>query len=104
MTKRLNACLRLTLPKTLEARVLDHLLQHPEWIGPFTTCRIEGHGDPQSIASPAEQVRGHAERLQIEILMDESHVEELIAHLCADLPSHEVLWWLSPVIATGSLA
>lgn len=104
MNKRLNACLRLTLPKTLEARVLDRLLQHPELIGPFTICRIEGYGDPQSIASPSEQVRGHAERLQVEILMDDRNVEELIGHLRADLPSHEVLWWLSPVNATGSLA
>lgn len=104
MDKYLNACLKLTLPKSLESRILDHLLQHPEWVGPFTTCRVEGHGDPQGIASATEQVRGHAERLQIEILINDNHVEELIGHLRTDLPTHEVLWWLSPVIASGSLA
>lgn len=102
--KRLDACLKLILPRTLEDRVLDRLLEHPQWVGPFITHRVEGHGDPESIASPAEQVRGHAERVQIEILMDASHVAELLQELRADLPSRDIVWWLSPVSETGSLA
>jgi hypothetical protein len=102
MTKRLDACLNLILPKALEARSLDHLLMHPDWVGPFTTHRVEGHGDPDSIASPAEQVRGRAERVCIEILMDATQVEALLAQLRADLPSQEIVWWLTPVLASGS--
>jgi hypothetical protein len=102
--KRLDACLKLVLPRALEARILDHLLQHPEWVGPFITHRVEGHGDPTSIESPAEQVRGRAERVQIEILMDDAHVAELLAHLRADLPSRDVVWWLSRVSESGNLA
>ena len=103
MTKRLNIA---TAPDgtIYIADMYRFVLEHPEWIGPFTTCNVEGHGDPQSIASAAEQVRGHAERLQVEILIDDSHAQELIDRLRADLPSHEVTWWLSPVTAMGSLA
>lgn len=101
--KRLDACLKLTLPRALEARVLDRLLEHPDWVGPFITYRVEGHGDPESIASPVEQVRGHAERVLIEILLDADHVAELLQELRADLPSRDVLWWVSPVSETGSL-
>jgi hypothetical protein len=101
--KRLDACLKLSLPRALAARVLDSLLEHPDWVGPFITYRVEGHGDPESIASPVEQVRGHAERMLIEILLDAGHVADLLQVLRADLPSRDVLWWVSPVSETGSL-
>jgi hypothetical protein len=104
MTKPLDSCLTLILPKVLEARVLDRLLQHPQWVGPFTTHRVEGHGDPEAITSAREQVRGRAERVQIQILMDVRHVAELLAELRTDQPSRDIVWWLSPVIDSGSFA
>lgn len=102
--KRLDVCLILILPKGLEARVLDKLLQHPQWVGPFNTHRVEGHGNPDGIESAREQVRGRAERVRIEILMDTSHVAELLQELRADLPSPDVAWWQSPVLDSGTLA
>ena len=102
--KRLDACLTLLLPKALEARILDKLLQHPEWVGPFTTYCVEGHGDNSGITSAREQVRGRAERMRTEILMDAGHVAELLQELRSELPSPEVEWWLSPVLDSGRLA
>ena len=49
-------------------------------------------------------MRGRAERVRIEILMDASHVAELLQELRDELPSPEVDWWLSPVLDAGSLA
>jgi hypothetical protein len=102
MSKRLDVCLNLILSNALKDQVLDQLLKHPDWVGPFTTHRVEGHGDPGSIASPTEQVRGRAERVRIEILMDSAHAEALLGQLRADLPSRESVWWLTPVLASGS--
>lgn len=102
-TKTLDVCLHLVVPDALAARIVDHLLEHAGWVGPFTTDRVQGHGDPEGIASPAEQVRGRSGRIEIDILMVRSHVGELIAHLRADLPSADVVWWLSPVLESGSL-
>ena len=101
--KHLDACLKLLLPRALETQVVDRLLQHPRWVGPFITRYVEGHGDPEGIGSPEEQVRGRAARVEIEILMDGGHVAELLADLRAELPSRAVVWWLSPVIEAGSL-
>lgn len=103
MSKRLDVCLNLILPNALKDQVLDQLLEHPDWVGPFTIHRVEGHGDPDSIASPAEQVRGRAERVRIEILMDAAHVEALLGKLRAGLTSRESVWWLTPVLSAGSL-
>ena len=69
----------------------------------FTMYRVEGHGDPEGIASAAEKVRGYADRMQIEILMDSSHVADLLADMRTDLPSKDVVWWLSPVLQIGTL-
>lgn len=104
MSKRLDVCLNLILPNALKDQVLDQLLRHPEWVGPFIAHRAEGHGDPDSIASPAEQVRGCAERVRIEILMDAQHVEALLGELRTDLQSRESLWWQTPVSASGRFA
>ena len=41
--------------------------------------------------------------MQIEILMDSSHVADLLADMRTDLPSKDVVWWLSPVLQIGTL-
>ncbi|MCX8086553.1 MAG: DUF3240 family protein [Rhodocyclaceae bacterium] len=104
MSKPIDVCLHLILPNALKDKVLDELLKHPEWVGPFTTHRVEGHGDPDSIESPAEKVRGRAERVRIEILLEARHVDALLAELSAGLASRESVWWLTPVLRAGSLA
>lgn len=104
MSKPIDVCLNLILPDALKDKVLDELLKHPEWVGPFTTHRVEGHGDPDSIESPAEKVRGRAERVRIEILMEMAHVEALLAELRAGLASSESVWWLTPILRAGVLA
>lgn len=103
MSKHIDVCLNLILPNALKDKVLDELLKHPEWVGPFTTHRVEGHGDPDSIESPAEKVRGRAERVRIEILMDTRHVDELMAELRVGLASEESVWWLTPILRAGVL-
>lgn len=98
-----NACLNLVLPKALEERIIDHLLEHPDWVGPFVTHPADGHGAPEYIASDAERVRGRSERVKIEILMAEDNARELVSHLRTDLPGADVTWWISPVIDAGTL-
>lgn len=102
--KRLDACLTLLFPGELEERLVDQLLQHSDWVGPFTTHRVDGHGEPNGISRPAEQVRGRAERVRTDILMDARHTDDLLQELRRELPSHEVAWWLTPIVASGRLA
>ncbi len=98
-----NACLNLVLPKALEEQLIDHLLQHPELVGPFVTHPADGHGAPEYIASDAERVRGRAARVKIEILMSSEHAVELVADLRDELRGADITWWISPVLDSGTL-
>lgn len=98
------ACLTLVLPRSLEEQIVDHLLRHPEWVGSFTAYGVDGHGSPHSIATSAEQVRGRAGRVQLDILIDAAHALHLVSHLKRELPSADVTWRVCPVIACGDFA
>ncbi|MRR49731.1 MAG: DUF3240 domain-containing protein [Rhodocyclaceae bacterium] len=100
--KRFNVWLKLVLPRALEEQMVDHLLQHPEWAGPFVAQYVDGHGAPERIASNAEQVRGRAERVQIELPMVEEDARALLAHLIHELAGADITWWLTPVLDGGS--
>lgn len=99
-----DACLVLVLPKSLEDEVVDHLLQHPEWVTTFIALPVAGHGLPQRIASAAEQVRGHAQRVRIELPLRAADAAQLIAHLREDLAGSELDWWLTPLLDAGSFS
>lgn len=99
-----NASLKLILPSALEEQVIDHLLRHPESVGPFLAYRADGHGRPGSIASSGEKVRGRTERVVVEILLDAGRAPDLVAHLKAELPNADIAWWISPVLASGDFS
>ncbi|MGE5492580.1 MAG: DUF3240 family protein [Actinomycetota bacterium] len=100
----MKACLTLILPRSLEEQMIDALLEHPDWIGPFTAHPVDGHGAPGAMESPAEKVRGRAERVRLDILIDQGNASELMAHLEKEFKGARVFWWLSPVIDSGSFA
>lgn len=101
---RHNACLKLILPSALEDQVIDHLLRHPEGVGPFLAYRADGHGRPGSIASSGEQVRGRAARVVVEIQLDAGRAPALVAGLKAELPNADIAWWLTPLMDSGDFS
>jgi hypothetical protein len=101
---RPDVCLRLVLPQSLEEQVIDHLLRHPEWVGGFTAYGVDGHGSPDAIASSAEQVRGRAGRVQVEILTTAEKARILVERLRGHFPNADVAWWIGPVTASGDFS
>lgn len=97
----MNACLIIVLPKIFEEDLVDHLLAHPEWVSGFTTREVSGHGHAVAYHAVAEQVRGRAARVQVEIVLDQAHAAPLLAHLRENLHSAEIAYWLMPVIEFG---
>jgi hypothetical protein len=104
MNKTLDCCLTLVCHKTLEERVVDHLLEHPEWVGGFSVNQIDGHSQKEHLPSMLEQVRGRSQRIEIRCVMNLQDAQALVAHLKINEANSEIAYWIFPVIEYGRLA
>ena len=102
--KELNCCLTLVCHQSLEERMVDHLLQHPDLVRGFTITRVEGGSQKELLPSMMEQVRGRSQRVQLLSVMNLDNAHALIAHLKQSDPNSEIAYWLTPVIEFGRLA
>lgn len=101
--KPLDCCLTLVCHKSLEERMVDHLLEHPEWVSGFTVGASEGHSRKEKLPSVLEQVRGRSQRIEIRSVMNRDDAQALIAHLKTAEPNPEIAYWITPVIEFGRL-
>ncbi len=100
----MNCCLTLVCHRSLEERLVDHLLEHPQWVRGFSLTRIEGGSQKEILPSMLEQVRGRSQRVQIVTVMNLADAQELIAHLKREESNPEIAYWITPVIEFGRLA
>lgn len=94
--------LSLLFPPALEEIVTDTLIADPTLPG-FVLLHAEGHEGDFSTASLHEQIRGHVERRMLSMIIGRGQVDDLLAILRERIVSHELRWWIEPVIASGSL-
>ncbi|HUX91888.1 MAG TPA: DUF3240 family protein [Gallionellaceae bacterium] len=104
MNELLDCCLTLVCHKSLEERLVDHLLGHPEWVDGFSVCQIEGHSLKEHLPSMLEQVRGRSQRVEIRCVMNQQHAQALLVHLKTREATSEIAYWITPVLEYGRLA
>ena len=104
MNKLLNCCLTVVCHKSLEERLVDHLLEHPEWVGSFSVSQIDGHSLKQHLPSMLEQVRGRSQRIELNSVMNLEDAHALLAHLKNEEANSDIAYWITPVIEYGRLA
>ena len=102
--KEMNCCLTLVCHRSLEERLVDRLLEHPDWVVSFVLTDNEGGSRKEILPSMLEQVRGRSQRVQIDTVMNLDDARELIAHLKAEEANPEIAYWITPVIEYGRLA
>jgi Protein of unknown function (DUF3240) len=102
--KPLDCCLTLVCHNSLEERLVDHMLEHPEWVPGFTVTRVEGHSQKEHLPSVLEQVRGRSQRITIRSVMNLADAQALIAHLKVEEGNPEIAYWITPVMEFGRLA
>lgn len=101
--KEMNCCLTLVCHRSLEERLVDHLLEHPEWVIGFSLTRIEGGSQKEKLPSMLEQVRGRSQRVQIVTVMNIEDAQQLISHLKHEETNPEIAYWITPVVEFGRL-
>ena len=101
--KVMNCYLTIVCHNSLEERLLDHLLEHPEWVYGFSISHIEGGSQKEILRSMIEQVRGRSQRIKIQTVMNLDDAHELIQHLKNKEANPDVAYWITPVIEFGRL-
>lgn len=96
--------LTLAAPRHLEDELVEQFLTHPDWAEGFTLFKAEGYSRHHEKLSAQEQVRGRAERVAVQIVLEAGHAEALLAYLKTRFPKRDVAWWITPVIEFGRLA
>lgn len=96
--------LTLAAPRHLEDELVEQFLTHPDWAEGFTLFKAEGYSRHHEALSAQEQVRGRAERVAVQIVLEVGHAEALLGHLKTRFPKRDVAWWMTPVIEFGRLA
>ncbi len=99
-----DTLLTLAIPVSLEEDIIDFLLLHPKWAGGFTIMQAQGVGQGTRLQSPMELVHGRSARKVLLIGGIQGELEQLLAALAEEIPSPEVTYWMSPIIASGRLA
>lgn len=101
--KEMNCCLTLICHKSMEERLVDHLLEHTEWVRGFSVTRIEGGSQKEKLPSMLEQVRGRSQRVQIVSVMNNLDAQLLIEHLKHEECNPEIAYWITPITEFGRL-
>ena len=99
-----DTLLTLAIPVSLEEDILDFLLLHPTWASGFTVLAAQGLGQGAPLASTMELVHGRSARKVVLIAGIQSELEQLLAALAGEIPSPQVAYWMSPLVACGRLA
>ena len=102
--KEMNCCLTLVCHYAVEERLVDHLLEHPEWVHGFTMLKMEGGSRQETLSSKTEQVRGRSQRVALQRVMNLDDAHALVAYLKREENNPEMSYWITPVIEFGRLA
>ncbi len=101
--KEMNCCLTLACHRSLEERLVSHLLEHPEWVRGFVMYKAEGGSQKESLPSMIEQVRGRSQRVSIQSVMNLEDARALVSHLKLEESNPEIAYWIMPVIEFGRM-
>lgn len=103
-TDTLDTLLTLAIPTGLEEDILDFLLLHPAWAAGFSIVAAHGMGHGAPLRSAMETVHGRSARKLVLVPGRQAELQRLLDALAQEIPSPDVAWWLTPILASGRLA
>ncbi|MBK1681079.1 DUF3240 family protein [Rhodocyclus tenuis] len=101
--KQPDVCLCLVAANEVGEMISDVLLEQDDIVRRFGTHAIDAHGSRVGFASVSEHVRGRAQRVKFELLMANEDTPRILDALRERLPSAEITYWVTPLLAYGRL-
>lgn len=98
-----DCLLTLAVPVALEDDLLDLLRAQAPRVPGFTLVPAQGMGTHVHLASAMEQVQGRARRVLVQLALPQADVALVIDALRAALPTPQVAYWVTPLLAFGRL-
>jgi hypothetical protein len=99
-----RVCLTVLVPDTLEERVVDWLLTHPDWQVEFSVHRVAARGPLVRLALNDERVQGFAQRVELKLIIERGQLPALLVEVLALLAGLEGGYWVLPVEDFGEFA
>ncbi|MYM85446.1 DUF3240 domain-containing protein [Duganella sp. FT50W] len=99
-----DTLLTLVIPVSLEEDILDFLLLHPNWASGFSLMAAQGMGQGAPLQSAMELVQGRSARKLVLIPGSLADLQQLLQALAEEMPTPDVTYWMSPMLANGRLA
>jgi hypothetical protein len=99
-----RVCLTVLVPDTLEERVVDWLLSHPDWQVEFSVHRVAARGPLVRLALNDERVQGFAQRVELKLIIERGQLAALLAEVQTLLAGLEGGYWVLPVETFGEFA
>lgn len=94
--------LSLLCPPELEAKVCDLLLIEPE-VTLFSSNSAFTHGLHPTQLDPLEKVIGRGHSIHIQLVLDETQVQQILIRLKTNLPRAGIRYWICPVLSMGEI-
>jgi len=95
-------CLSLLCPASLEEKLLDLLLLHPD-LDVFTSTRTAAHGLAFGALNANEQVLGRALATHVQVLMPERQRDAVLEAVRREFAGAGLRYWISPITDSGDI-
>lgn len=99
-----HVSLTVLVPETMEERVVDWLLTHPDWQIEFSVHRVAARGPLVRLALNDERVQGFAQRVELKLIIERSQLAALLAEVQTLLAGLEGGYWVLPVERFGEFS
>ena len=94
-------CLTLIAARKLREELFDYLSEQRDLVSGFTASDAAGHGPTVRLHSTAEQVKGHADQVLVQIILESLDAARLLARLKTAFAGTTLVYWIMPVTEFG---
>lgn len=98
-----SVCLTLIAARRLRDELFDFLSEQQDLVSGFNASDCAGFGPTIRLPSAPEQVKGHADQVQVRIILKRPQAGELLSRIKTAYAGMRLVYWIMPVTEFGTL-